>query len=87
MQSMFGETISDIPPPRRIVDRAHAARPGTGPEKKMCGDCKHIRRVGHNQNRKYHKCGLMRNCWSCGPATDIRCKDLACKLFAEGANP
>lgn len=81
MKSLFGDEIPDSPPAmRRREDRAHAARPGSGPEGETCRHCAHRCAVEHN-TRVYQKCGLMRQHWTHGPGTDIRAKDPACKCF------
>lgn len=79
MKSLFGDEIPDTPA-RRRVDRAHPAPPGTGPEGMTCRECKHMRRVEWH-DYAYHKCQLMEHVWSHGGATDIRCKDAACRMF------
>ncbi len=78
MQSLFGETITDVPAKRRD-DRAHAAPVGTGPARKTCRDCRH--RATLRFTKSYQKCRLMRASWTSGPATDIRCRDAACRYF------
>lgn len=81
MKSLFGDTISAVPAVRR-TDKAHAAKPGTGPEGERCGTCRHAVVSGYH-SKNYWKCGLMRTCWTGGGATDIRLKDAACKLWEE----
>lgn len=78
MKSMFGDDIPDVPSKRR-EDRAHAAKPGTGPAGETCRHCLH--RVTVEYAKNYQKCGLMRAFWTGGGATDIRCKDPACRMF------
>jgi hypothetical protein len=77
VKGLFGEVPDE--PVKAKVDRAHAAKPGTGPVGKTCGDCKHRCRVQHAKT--YQKCGLMRHVWTGGAATDIKCRDAACRLF------
>jgi len=78
MQSLFGDEIPNAPA-RKRDDRAHAARPGTGPAGMFCRDCLHRHTI--KLAKSYQKCALMRHCWSGGRATDILCKDAACKYF------
>jgi len=56
----------------------YAMPPGTGPEGKTCGDCRHIVRT-----RRYRKCGLNRARWTGGPKTDILARARACLRFEE----
>lgn len=72
-------TDTDLRPRRR--DMAHAAKPGTGPEGETCGTCRHLARLQY-QN-VYLKCGLMKAVWTGGRATDIRCKDAACRMWEQ----
>jgi hypothetical protein len=82
MNGLFGEV--DPMPAKQLQDRAHAAKPGTGPAGMTCGKCKHRCRIEHA--KVYQKCGLMRHVWSGGAATDIRCKDAACRYFEKVAD-
>lgn len=61
------------------LDRAHAARPGTGPEEETCGSCRHL--CARAFARVYYKCGLMEARWTGGRATDVRKKDAACRFW------
>lgn len=47
--------------------------PGSGPAGETCGSCRHKVKPGG-----YLKCGLMRNIWTHGAATDIRARWPAC---------
>ncbi len=84
MKDLFGIEVSDEWPSlltKPKVDRAHAAAPGTGPEGETCGTCDHLwRRV---LSKTYMKCCLMKDNWTGGPGSDIRCKDLACSFWKE----
>ena len=51
---------------------------GKGPQLKTCGDCQSLEH--HN---RYLKCG--RQIVTAGPGTDIRKKDMTCRLFKERA--
>jgi hypothetical protein len=62
---------------RRYQPRGYAALPGSGPEGKTCGGCKHL--VRRRMSRTYLKCGLMRNVWTCGSGTDIQARSSACR--------
>ena len=57
----------------------YAWSPGTGPEGETCKTCKHIyrRRMG----RVYLKCGLARQNWTRGGATDILASSPACRKW------
>lgn len=85
MKGLFGCDCTDRPlpkrqrAPRRRVDMAHAAAPGTGPECETCKTCRHYCRV--HADKVYRKCGLTRATWSHGPGTDIRAMDLACEKW------
>lgn len=49
---------------------------GTGPAGETCRTCKHLCHTGHDG--KYLKCGLCREMWTHGPATDLRARWPAC---------
>jgi len=57
--------------------RTHA---GTGPAGQTCGTCSKLCRV-HYHDKTYRKCHVLMKHWSHGGATDIRCKDPACKSW------
>lgn len=63
--------------------KGYAAPPGTGPEGETCGSCAHHATVRHASI--YHKCGLLRQAWTRGQATDIRVRSPACKLWERPA--
>ena len=55
---------------------------GFFPDRK-CGDCKYHRKIGYN-DKYYHKCekiGITNS-----EASDIRLKDVACRLYEEEKN-
>ncbi len=52
--------------------------PGTGPQGKTCGDCRHIHRT-----QRYRKCKLNRARWTGGPKTDILARSPSCSRFEE----
>lgn len=72
---LFGLPLRDQVVRRR--DLAHAAPPGSGPAGETCGSCGRMR--VSRLARCYFKCGLVRS--SCGPATDIRKRDSACRFW------
>lgn len=84
MKDLFGIEIDDRTGHRRKRgsrrDHAHAALPGTGPAGETCTTCAHRRRV-HGGVKVYQKCWLIRQNWTSGPGTDIRCKDPACRFW------
>lgn len=59
--------------------RGHAWQPGTGPEGETCGSCRYM--VCKRLAKVYRKCGLMRERWTAGGATDVRAHDPACKKW------
>ena len=64
---------------RHPLDRAHPYPPGSGPPGQTCGTCAKL--CVKECSRKYFKCHVLMKFWSCGPATDIRKKDLACMAW------
>jgi DNA-binding NarL/FixJ family response regulator len=84
MTSLFGEEIADEPSKRKI-DKAHPALPGTGPAGETCRTCAHYCRVNYH-GKRWRKCGLLRDHWTHGPATDIRAADPACRLWKQEAD-
>ena len=86
MRDLFGDEIPDVDPPVHNGGRRAYPRPapeGSGPDMARCRTCKHIARPAYH-NKRYIKCGLMRDHWSHGPGTDIRLKDKACAKWAAG---
>jgi hypothetical protein len=82
---LFGLDRALTPEERRKLSRrdpeprGHAGIPGSGPAGETCGSCKHLCR---NQMAKvYLKCGLNRQMWTGGRASDVRARDLACKFW------
>lgn len=82
MISIFGDDIPDEPA-RVRQDRAHPAPPGSGPDGRTCKTCKHRRLQKTRAGSKFFKCFLMRRLWTFGAATDIRCRDKACRHYQE----
>jgi hypothetical protein len=64
---------------RSHVDKAHPAKPGSGPDGETCKSCRHIHRS--EMAKTYLKCWLMRAQWTGGPGTDIRARDPACSKW------
>lgn len=62
--------------------KGYAAEPGTGPEGETCGSCAHHATVSYS--KIYHKCGLLRQVWTGGRATDILVRSPACRLWEHG---
>lgn len=56
--------------------------PGTGPDGKTCGDCRHLCRI--RMGNTYLKCGLAKRIWTHGRRTDILAGAPACAKFEEG---
>lgn len=85
MKDLFGREITEAEARRSMaagkkrrepIPAGYAASPGTGPTGETCGTCKH--HVVKAMAKRYHKCGLMRACWTGGGKTDIRVKAPAC---------
>ena len=78
MKDLFGNT------PEKLEDRykgrhgAHPARPGTGPEGRICKDCRYCKKLEYH-TRTYYKCEMV--VWTHGLGTDLRLKDEACGWF------
>ncbi len=67
----------DFPdPPPRYRKHGHVGPPGTGPKGETCGSCVHIHR--RQMGKVYLKCGLNKDNWTGGGASDIRAGDPAC---------
>jgi hypothetical protein len=77
VKNLFGWEVPDVPQSKR-ADRAHPARPGSGPKGETCGTCRHLARI---QPKVYRKCALMRHLWTSSYGTDVRCKDWACERW------
>ena len=79
-----GQTIRKLAGGMKPVLRTIRHRPwweivGQGPDGKTCGDCRSL-----VTRDKYFKCGQQVR--TRGAGTDIRKKDLACRLFEEMVN-
>jgi len=72
---VFGEK----PKRRTTPAKGYAASPGTGPEGEACRTCRFL--VAKHMAKIYHKCALMRHCWSGGRGTDVLVKSLACSRW------
>mgnify|MGYP000414382736 CR=1 FL=1 len=84
MKNLWGETVLVPVSEARhkpTVARGYAAPPGTGPEGEKCQTCRHRVSTGNTPARTYWKCGLMRNSWTSGPATDIKVRTPACRRW------
>jgi hypothetical protein len=57
----------------------YADAPGTGPQGETCRSCRHLCRV--NLGNTYLKCGLTRQWWTGGGATDIKARAPACSKW------
>jgi hypothetical protein len=66
-------------PQADATDRAHAGRPGSGPEEASCGGCVWSVWREDGRGRRRLKCNLTD--WDGRPATDIRPDDPACRHF------
>jgi hypothetical protein len=67
---------------RPLRPRGHAAPPGSGPAAQTCGRCAHAVSVMGGA-KSFTKCRLAEARWTNGPASDIRRKDLACRLWTK----
>jgi hypothetical protein len=74
------EHVLNAPRQARVKKHGHAAPPGTGPAGEACGSCQHRERV-RGGNKTFSKCALAKARWTCGPGSDIRIKDAACRLW------
>ncbi len=63
------------------IHRGYFMPPGTGPQGKTCGSCRHL--VRRQLSKVYLKCGLNEARWTGGPASDIRARSPACKAWKE----
>lgn len=64
----------------RPLDKAHPYPMGSGPPGQSCGTC--AKRVAFEyHNKTYFKCHVLKASWTHGAATDIRCKDPACRSW------
>ena len=79
MKGLFAQETKGFDGPAKHTD-GHAAPVGSGPPMETCGTCEHVYRR-RNRARTYIKCALMEPLWTCGPGTDIRCKDKACRCW------
>ncbi len=77
MKLLFGQEYPRI----HKGDRGHANWPGTGPIGEICRSCASCVVVESRSLRKFHKCVLVKNAWTCGPGSDIRLKDEACSFW------
>ena len=59
--------------------KGHPRTPGTGPDGESCKTCEHL--VRRQLSKTYLKCGLMRDNWSGGAATDVKAGDSACEKW------
>ena len=79
------DLFEDPPPVQRRQRRGgYAAKPGTGPAGRTCGNCTHYRSVLRGA-RPYRKCALCEPNWTRGPGSDILKRSPACALFVEKA--
>lgn len=71
--------IDELParPSKPFQSRATPADPGSGPAGETCQTCLNYMRVKY-RDYVYRKCGLMRDSWTHGQATDIRASWPAC---------
>jgi len=81
VQGTGRETIRTVSRSGRGVTVRH--RPwvellGPGPVGATCGDCQHLERV--RKSKTFFRCG--RQITTCGPGSDIRKREPACRLFA-----
>jgi hypothetical protein len=89
MSDLFGNVIPDGPAMtpaerrkmtrRATVPNGYATPPGTGPEGETCRSCVHHMIIWHA--KAYHKCGLLRQVWTGGRATDILVRSPACSKW------
>jgi len=83
--NLFGQWEEVIEPKKTTTQaNGYAMRPGTGPEGKRCCDCKHF--VKKKLAKTYFKCGLARQYWTGGRATDVKYYSPACLYFKEEEN-
>lgn len=81
-KDLFGAPCNPLRAPTKAKGpqkRGHAAPPGTGPDGKTCGTCKHLTRLRFSKT--YLKCELRRKSWTGGAGSDVRKKDAACRFF------
>lgn len=57
---------------------------GSGPSGERCGTCRYLERI--QMAKVYLKCGLMKQHWTGGAATDIKAKWTACGKWEAIAN-
>lgn len=74
-ETMDGRTIT-VPAAYKSY-KGYPAEPGSGPAGETCGSCANL--VTRQFSKTYFKCGLTD--YTGGPATDIRKKSPACKLW------
>lgn len=77
----MSDTLFTLPQPHPHR-KGHAADPGSGPDSETCGSCDHYTRRSNISGHKiFRKCWLMKEHWTCGPVSDIRAKDPACRYW------
>lgn len=80
------DLFSAHPTAHRSAANGYAARPGSGPVGRTCGDCIHYRTVKSGR-RTYPKCALTQAHWTHGPGSDIKRSEPACAAFSDQAKP